>query len=102
MKCMILQINKQKALDAISSLRSRIPALKTKEEENQDYQSWKDEAEESCNYATEYNSQHGGKPWKYILLPHDSVECNCSFMYVIHLGRIKQIKQGLVIEADLV
>ena len=99
---MILQINKRKALEAISGLRSRIPALKTKEEENRDYQSWKDEAEESCNYATEYNSQHGGKPWKYILLPHDSVECNCSFMYVIYLGRIKQIKQGLVIEADLV
>ena len=99
---MVLQINKQKALDAISSLRSKIPVLKTKEEGNRDYQSWKDEAKESCKYVTEYNSQHGGKPWKFVLLPHYSVERSISFMYVIHLGRIKQIKQGLVIEVDLV
>ena len=44
---MILQINKRKALEAISGLRSRIPALKTKEEENRDYQSWKDEADDT-------------------------------------------------------
>ena len=99
---MVLQINKQKALDAISSLRSKIPVLKTKEEGSRDYQSWKDESKESCKYVTEYNSQHGGKPWKFVLLPHYSVERSISFMYVIHLGRIKQIKQGLVIEVDLV
>ena len=45
---MILQINKQKVLDAISSLRCRIPVLKTEVEGSRDYQSWKDEAEESC------------------------------------------------------
>ena len=47
MKCMILQINKQKALDAISGLRCRIPVLKTKEEGSRDYQSWKDEADDT-------------------------------------------------------
>ena len=46
MKCMILQINKQKAHEAISGLRSRIPVLKTKEKGNLDYQSWKDEADD--------------------------------------------------------
>ncbi len=44
---MILQINKQKALDAISGLRSKIPVLKTKEEGSRDYQSWKDEADDT-------------------------------------------------------
>lgn len=44
---MILQINKQKALDAISSLRSRIPFLKTKEEGSLDFQSWKSEANDT-------------------------------------------------------
>lgn len=44
---MILQINKQKALDSISGLRSRIPVLKTKEEGSPDYQSWKDEADDT-------------------------------------------------------
>ena len=24
-----------------------------------------------CNYATEYNLEHGKKPWKYVLIPHD-------------------------------
>lgn len=47
MKCIILQINKQKALDAISGLRCRIPVLKTKEEGSRDYQSWKDEADDT-------------------------------------------------------
>ena len=40
---MVLHISKQKALVAISQLRSRIPVLKTKEEGSLDYQSWKDE-----------------------------------------------------------
>jgi len=87
---MILQINKQKALDAISSLRSRIPVLKTKEEGNRDYQSWKDEAEESCKYVTEYNSLHGGKPWKFVLLPHYSVERSRSFMYWVESNKLNR------------
>ena len=41
---MVLHISKQKALEVISQLRSRIPVLKTKEEGSLDYQSWKDEA----------------------------------------------------------
>ena len=41
---MVLYISKQKALKAITQLRSRIPVLKTKEEGSLDYQSWKDEA----------------------------------------------------------
>ena len=24
-----------------------------------------------CKYATEYNLEHGKKPWKYVLIPHD-------------------------------
>ena len=43
---MTLQINKQKALEAIISLRNRIPILKTKEEGSLDYQSWKNEVDD--------------------------------------------------------
>jgi len=32
-----------------------------------------------CNYATEYTAEHGGKPWKYALLPHDKIAKNSSF-----------------------
>ena len=32
-----------------------------------------------CNYATEFTIQNGGKPWKYILIPHNAVMVNMSF-----------------------
>jgi type III restriction enzyme len=32
-----------------------------------------------CNYATEYTSENGGKPWKYVLIPDDKVAKNGSF-----------------------
>jgi type III restriction enzyme len=31
----------------------------------------KDAALLYCKYATEYNLEHGKKPWKYVLIPHD-------------------------------
>ena len=36
-----------------------------------------------CNYATEYTAEHGGKPWKYVLIPHDKVAKNSSFKGVV-------------------
>ena len=65
-----------------------VETKKAKDVNDADVQSKKAAAEEYCKYASEYNSQHGGKQWKYVLLPHDSVERSNSFMYVIHLGRI--------------
>lgn len=29
-----------------------------------------------CTHATQYNQQNGGKPWKYALIPHDTVAEN--------------------------
>jgi len=26
-----------------------------------------------CKNATEFTSLHGGKPWKYLLIPHNAV-----------------------------
>lgn len=34
-----------------------------------------------CQNATEYTTANGGKPWKYILLPHDCVKLNMTFDY---------------------
>lgn len=53
---MILQINKQKALEAINSLRVRIPDLKTKEEGSLDYQSWKNEVDNTIKLIFGDNS----------------------------------------------
>ena len=36
-----------------------------------------------CKEATEYTTNNGGKPWKYILLPHDSVKYNMTFDYLV-------------------
>ena len=27
-----------------------------------------------CKYANEYASQHSGKQWRYLLIPHDDIE----------------------------
>jgi type III restriction enzyme len=32
-----------------------------------------------CKYAAEYTAEHGGKPWKYAIIPHDQVAKNKSF-----------------------
>ena len=36
-----------------------------------------------CKNATEYTTANSGKPWKYILLPHDSVKLNMSLDYLV-------------------
>jgi type III restriction enzyme len=33
-------------------------------------------AAEWCNHATTHEKQHGGKPWKYLLIPHDVITDN--------------------------
>lgn len=32
-----------------------------------------------CQNATKFTAQNGGKPWKYVLIPHDAVLLNASF-----------------------
>lgn len=44
----------------------------------------KDAAEKWCKNATDYATKHGGKPWVYRLIPHDTISENMS---VDHLGR---------------
>jgi type III restriction enzyme len=29
-----------------------------------------------CEHATAHERQHGGKPWRYLLIPHDAIEAN--------------------------
>ena len=36
----------------------------------------KDVAVKWCEYASEYMLKHGGKPWKYVLIPHDVIKEN--------------------------
>ena len=40
-------------------------------------------AEEYCRHASEFTAENGGKPWIYILLPHDIIDRTASFEYLI-------------------
>lgn len=42
-----------------------------------------------CKNATEYTTQHGGKPWKYVLIPHEDVKINMSFEILVKKYEIK-------------
>ena len=43
----------------------------------------KSAAEEYRRHASEFTAENGGKQWKYILLPHDTVDRTASFDYLI-------------------
>ena len=36
-----------------------------------------------CNAVTDWNSVNGGKPWRYVLISHDEVRINSSFMGLV-------------------
>jgi type III restriction enzyme len=40
-------------------------------------------AETYCKYASEFTAGHGGKPWRYVLIPHDEVSVNRSFDFLV-------------------
>jgi type III restriction enzyme len=42
-------------------------------------------AKEYCKYASDYNQQNGGKPWRYILIPHNQVLVNMNFGYFLRM-----------------
>lgn len=42
-----------------------------------------DAAKTYCKYATEHNLEHDGKPWYYLLIPHDDINTSASLNYLI-------------------
>ncbi|MCL2458476.1 MAG: hypothetical protein FWF31_06420 [Desulfobulbus sp.] len=36
----------------------------------------KEVAAKWCVHATQYTNSHGGKPWRYLLIPHDEADAN--------------------------
>lgn len=43
-------------------------------------------AREWCGHASEHARQHGAKPWRYALIPHDVVAENMSLAKLVELG----------------
>ncbi len=48
-------------------------------------------AREYCRWATIYNQQNGGKPWEYVIVPHNEVQFSAT------VGRV--LNQNLAVEA---
>ncbi|MFO0805092.1 MAG: DEAD/DEAH box helicase family protein [Gemmataceae bacterium] len=46
-------------------------------------QAKKDAGVKWCSHATEYAHQHGGKPWKYVFVPHDAVAENMTLKGIV-------------------
>jgi type III restriction enzyme len=40
-------------------------------------------AVEWCKHATTFSEQHGGKPWQYVLLPHDAIADNIGLQWLV-------------------
>lgn len=36
-----------------------------------------------CQAVTDWNAENGGKPWEYVLIPHNEVRINSSFDYLV-------------------
>lgn len=46
-------------------------------------------AREYCRYASEFTVKNGGKPWKYLLIPHTLVDRSYSFNYILNQLQLK-------------
>jgi type III restriction enzyme len=45
-------------------------------------QAKKESAVRWCNHASEYAQVHNGKPWQYLLIPHDAVSENMTLTWL--------------------
>ncbi|MFS1906227.1 DEAD/DEAH box helicase [Vibrio lentus] len=68
--------------DFVAETAEYVLMIETKSTQHQNPDcSWNEEVTEKarsgvkwCIHASEYLAQHGGKPWKYLLIPHDVVQ----------------------------
>ncbi|MGE0683958.1 MAG: hypothetical protein AB7P69_24020 [Candidatus Binatia bacterium] len=65
--------------DFVAETTDSISMLEVKARSDMDdaeVQAKKDAAVKWCNYATHHTLSNGGKPWKYLLVPHDVIAEN--------------------------
>ena len=65
--------------DFVAETETVIYMLETKQADridDSDVIAKRDSAVRWCRRATEYAAEHGGKPWQYVLMPHDAVAEN--------------------------
>lgn len=74
---------------------SFIYLVETKKEKELDANDVKAKAKaalEYCLNATAYNIQNGGKPWKYVLIPHNAVKVNMSLEFLVNMYGIERLE----------
>lgn len=79
-------------VDFIVETADTIYMCETKAEKDvndSDVQAKAEAAREFCRRATEFTAQNGGKPWRYVIIPHTLVDRAYSFNYVIHQSKLK-------------
>lgn len=54
-----------------------------------DVQAKAEAAREFCRRASEFTAQNGGKPWRYVIIPHTLVDRAYSFSYIIQQSKLK-------------
>lgn len=59
----------------------------SKELSNEEVLAKAEAARQYCSLATDYTTQHGGKPWHYLLVSHLDIEPTFSFDYVCELSK---------------
>lgn len=78
--------------DFIVETAAAIYMVETKKEgdiESSDVQEKSEAALQYCRHATDFTAQNNGKPWKYILIPHNAVQVNMSFEYLAKTSEVK-------------
>lgn len=60
-----------------------------KEMNDADVQAKATAAREFCNHASEYTEKNGGKPWKYVIIPHTLVNRAYTFDYVLSQTKLQ-------------
>ncbi|MCF6157688.1 MAG: hypothetical protein E3K32_03755 [wastewater metagenome] len=78
--------SKQYIPDFVVETVDTIYMVETKKEGDIELTDIKEKAQAAfqyCKYATEYTTQNGGKPWKYVLIPHNVVMMNMGFRTLV-------------------
>lgn len=78
--------------DFVVETADTIYMIETKKEgdiETSDVQEKTQAALQYCKYATDFTTQNNGKPWRYILIPHNAVQANMSFEYLAGIYEVK-------------
>lgn len=85
--------SRQYVPDFIAEIKDAIYMIETKKETDLNDSEVQEKAHAAltyCHYVTEYNLQNNGKPWKYVLIPHNAVMVNMSFEVMVSQYKINK------------